>query len=132
MKISILIPCFNEEKSIEKCILSCLHQSRKPDQIVVVDDSSTDKTPAILNRYKNEVLIVTTPRRTGNKSSAQQYGLKFIKGDVFIATDGDSMLDKNFIKNIIQPFNKPDIVAVSGYVKSIRHSWITTYRALEY
>lgn len=132
MKVSILIPCFNEEKSIEKCVLSCLNQSRKPDQIVIVDDSSTDKTPDILARYKDQIRVVRTPKRTGKKSSAQEYGLKFIVGDIFVVTDGDTILDKNCIKNIIKGFNKPNVVAVSGYVKSIKYNWLTACRAFEY
>jgi len=132
MKVSILIPCFNEEKSIEKCVLSCLNQSRKPDQIVVVDDSSTDKTPDILARYRGQIKIVRTLKRTGKKSSAQEYGLKFIEGDIFVVTDGDTVLHKNFIKNIIKGFNGSNIVAVSGYVKSIKYNWLTACRAFEY
>ena len=132
MKVSILIPCFNEEKSIEKCVLSCLNQSRKPDQIVVIDDSSTDGTSEILSRYKDRIEVVRTRARTGSKSSAQQYGLKFIKGDIFITTDGDSVLDKNFIKNILKRFGKSDVMAAAGYVKSIKYNWLTACRSLEY
>jgi glycosyltransferase involved in cell wall biosynthesis len=51
MKISILIPCHNEEKSIRACVQSCLDQTRKPDQILVVNDGSIDKSAKITQYY---------------------------------------------------------------------------------
>lgn len=132
MKISILIPCYNEELAIEKCLFSCLNQSRRADQIIVVDDCSTDKTPEILKKFENQITVVTTPKNTGNKSYAQEYGLSFIKGDYFITTDGDTLLDRDFIKIIEKDLQNKKTVAVSGYVKSIKHNWLTSCRGLDY
>ncbi len=132
MKISILIPCYNEEKSIRKSVKSLLNQTRKADQIVVVDDCSTDATPEILKTFKNKIQVVRPERNTGNKSNAQEFGLKFIKGDVFIATDGDTILDPDFIKRIEEDFEDPEVKAVGGYVRSIQYNWLTACRALDY
>ena len=132
MKISILIPCYNEEKSIEKSAQSWLSQTRKADQIIVVDDCSRDRTPEILDQFKDKLTIVRTPKNTGNKSSAQEYGLQFLTGDIFVATDGDTLLDKDFLKNIEKDFQDPNIKAVGGYVKSLKYNWLTACRALDY
>lgn len=132
MKISILIPCFNEEVTIEKCLASCLNQTRPADEIVIVDDSSTDKTPEILKKYGNKIKVVKTPRNTGNKSYAQEYGLQFVTGDIFITTDGDTLLDKDFVKIVEINMQDESIDAVSGYVKSLKYNWITACRALDY
>ena len=51
VKISLLVACYNEEKSLRKSIRSCLNQTRKFDEMVFVDDSSVDKTPEILNKF---------------------------------------------------------------------------------
>jgi cellulose synthase/poly-beta-1,6-N-acetylglucosamine synthase-like glycosyltransferase len=133
LKISLLVPCYNEEKSIEASIHSCLNQTRAFDQLVYVDDSSKDKTPQILARYADRIEHVTTPKNTGNKSSAQEYGLAFVTGDIMVTTDGDTLLDPHFAEEIEKSFNaNSDIVAVAGYVRSLSYNWLTLCRAFEY
>jgi len=133
MKISILIPCHNEERSIAKCVQSCLNQSRQPDQILVVDDGSIDDSAKILAEFGDKIEVASIPYATGNKSYAQEFGLNFITGDVFVATDGDTILDKDFLKNIEADFlEEPEIAAVSGYVKSLKYNWVTACREIEY
>lgn len=132
MKIAILIPCHNEERSIRATIESCLNQSRKPDTILVVDDGSTDRTSEILASFGSAIKVVTISKATGNKSYAQEYGLKFIKEDIFIATDGDTILDKNLVKYVEEGFQDNNVVAVAGYVRSQSYNWLTACRAFEY
>lgn len=132
MKISILVPCHNEEKSIKTCILSCLNQSKKVDQIVVVNDGSTDKSLEILKKFKEKITLVNIAKATGRKSLAQEQGLKAVKGDLLIATDGDTILDYDFIKNITQDFNDDKVMASAGYVKSIPHNLLTACRQIDY
>lgn len=131
MKISILIPCHNEEKSIKKCVESCLNQSRKADEIVVVNDSSTDNSLKILKSFGKKIKIINNISK-GNKSYAQERGLKFIKGDVFVSTDGDTVLHEDFIKNIEKDFKDRKVAAVGGYVKSQKYNWLTLVRAYDY
>lgn len=133
MTISILIPAHNEEESIEACVKSCLSQTRRPDEIVVVNDGSTDKTAEILAGFGELIRVVTIPQATGNKSYAQEIGLGFITGDVFIATDGDTFLDRNFVKRVEEDFlADPRIKSVSGYVKSLKYNWLTACREIDY
>ena len=133
MKISILIPCHNEEKSIAACVTSCLEQTRPADQIVVVNDGSTDRSREILESFRDQIEVLHIAVATGNKSHAQELGLELITGDVFISTDGDTVLDKHFVEYVEQNFQaNPGLSAVSGYVRSIKHNWLTACRALEY
>jgi cellulose synthase/poly-beta-1,6-N-acetylglucosamine synthase-like glycosyltransferase len=132
MRISLLVPCYNEEKSVESCILSCLNQTRPFDQLIFVDDSSKDNTPTILKKYKNRITAIKTPCNTGNKSSAQEFGLQYITGDIFITTDGDTVLDKNFVAEIEKSFQDNNISAVAGYVRSLPYNWLTLCRAFDY
>jgi len=132
IKISVLIPCRNEERSIKATVESCLNQSRKPDQIVVVNDGSTDRTADILALFGDKIQVVTIKKATGNKSYAQEYGLKFVTSDVFVTTDGDTMLDKDFIKYIEEDFQDESIISVAGYVRSMKYNWLTACRAFEY
>ena len=139
LKISLLVACFNEEKSLQKSIRSCLNQTRKFDEMIYVDDSSTDKTPTILKKFAkqtrcaNLIKVVRTPRNTGNKSSAQEFGLQFITGDIFIVTDADTFLDTHFLEEIEKSFiSEPTAAAVCGYVRSLPYNWLTLCRSFEY
>ena len=132
MRVSILIPCYNEEKSIHKSAESWLAQTRPADEIIVVDDCSKDRTAEILKEFEGKIKVVRTPRNTGNKSSAQEFGLQFITGDVTITTDGDTLLDEHFVEHIEKDFQDPAVAAVGGYVKSLKYNWLTTCRGLDY
>ncbi len=133
MKISILIPCYNEEKSIADCVSSCLSQTRKPDQIIVVNDGSSDKSAEILASFGDAITVVSLPTPTGNKSYAQEIGLQYVTGDVFVATDGDTVLDQDFIKYVEDDFvQNPQLSALGGYIQSKKYNWLTACRAFEY
>lgn len=133
MTISILIPCYNEEVGIAECIRSCLAQTRPADQIVVVNDGSTDRSAEILNEFGDQITVLTMPKPTGNKSYAQEIGLKFVSSDYFVATDGDTILDKDFLKYVDENIEmNPTVSALSGYVRSMPHNWLTACRAFEY
>lgn len=132
MKISVLIPCHNEEKSIRACVESCLQQTRPFDEIVIVDDGSTDNSGQILAKFGKKITVMTLPRATGNKSFAQERGLELITGDVLVVTDGDTILDKHFVEQAELTMQNPEIVALGGYVKSIPINWLTACRAFDY
>ena len=109
LKISILIPCHNEEQSVESCVRSCFRQTRLPDEVVVVNDGSTDNSARILGQFSHAIKMVTILKATGNKSHAQEYGLGFITGDVVITTDADTLLDQNFVAETEKSFQDPEV-----------------------
>jgi len=87
VKISIITPTHNEEENIGKCLQSLVKQSFKPQQIIVVDDGSTDKTLKVVSDYADERFqIVTRPRHK--------------KGDIhrvpYVLREGSRLLDDNF------------------------------------
>lgn len=132
MKISVLIPCFNEEKMIEACIKSCLNQTRRFDEIIFIDDCSTDKTPEILNYYSDKIIVKRTPHNSGSKSKAQEFGLEFVTGDIFITTDADTILSKYFAQEVEECFSDEKTVAMAGYIESLPYNWLTLCRAFDY
>ena len=129
---SILIPAYNEEKSIRKCINSCLNQTKKADEIIVINDGSTDNTLNILKSFEKKIKIINLEKNTGNKSKAQEIGLKYVKTDIFITTDADTSLDKNFVEETIKNFKDKTISAVCGFVESDNENWITRVREIDY
>lgn len=118
---------------IRQCVDSCLAQTRRPDEIVVVNDASTDNTPIILKEYGDQILVVTTEVATGNKSRAQELGLRFVTGDIVMATDGDSVLHPQFLELVEKDFmNDPELSVVAGYVESMKHNLLTALREIDY
>lgn len=133
MRISIVIPAYNEDTTIKDCILSCINQTREADHIIVVNDGSTDKTGEILDSFWKKITAVHLKQNTWNKSHVQEIALKYVKDEIFIATDADTILDKNFVKEIEESFNQhKKIVSVCGYVISMKDNWLTACRELEY
>ena len=138
MKISLLIPSYNEDKSLEACLKSAFAQTRPLDEIIVVNDGSTDNTHAILTNYaiQYDILIpIHLKKNTGNKSKAQMKGFPHITGDIVIMTDGDTLLDEHFVERIESNFERDttgNLAAVAGYVSSIAYNWITACREIDY
>jgi cellulose synthase/poly-beta-1,6-N-acetylglucosamine synthase-like glycosyltransferase len=130
--VTILVPCYNEEKTIRKCVLSWLNQTHPADEVIVVNDCSTDGTLKVLREFKGRIKIVALKKNTGNKSYVQEKGLKHIKTDVFIATDADTMMDERFVERVHLAFKDPNASAFAGYVKSLRHNWLTACREIDY
>lgn len=103
MNVSVIIPVFNEEKNIKKCLESILNQEEKADEIIVIDNNSTDKTIDIVKKYKNIKIIkekkqgITQSRNTGFNNA---------KGDILIKCDADTLLKKDFIKKVKITFSK--------------------------
>ncbi len=130
--ISILITAYNEERHISRCVESCLKQKLKPEEIIVVNDGSKDRTVKILESYADKITIINLPKNTGNKSKAQEIGIKYIKTDIFITTDADTCLHPNFTIEILKSFSSNNITAVSGFVESKKGNWLTKVREINY
>ncbi len=100
--LSIIIPAYNAEQSIEKCIRSLENQDYTKLKILVVDDGSTDKTGSIvrnlLKRYKN---IRYIKKENGGKASALNVGLRYVRTALFGFIDSDTRLSENTLKNIV-------------------------------
>ncbi len=111
MKISVVLPAYNEEARIKKCLDSLRRQTRKPDEIIVVDNNSTDNTAKIIKTYKEVTLI---KEKEQGIIPARNAGFDKAIGDIIARCDADTILPDNFVKDIESDFkNNPSIVAVS-------------------
>ncbi len=126
--VSIIIPVFNEEKWIQRTILSCMNQYYPVDklEVIVVDDCSTDKTKHNADeiaelihqegeRFKtSERLFVHQLPQNGGKREALIAGVHMAKHDLVVFVDSDSFLEPNAIRNLVQPFQDPKMGGVAG------------------
>lgn len=100
--VSIIIPAYNVEQYIEKCIFSIIQQSYKNIEIIIIDDGSSDKTPLIIDQLAlqdNRILVFHT-QNTG-VSAARNVGIKLSKGEYLVFVDGDDYLSDDYVEYML-------------------------------
>lgn len=90
LSISVIIPTYNRADLVQRAITSLLEQTRLPDEIIIIDDGSTDETPNILTQYSAPVRTIRQPN-TG-RSAARNTGLQIATGDLIALLDSDDFL----------------------------------------
>ena len=103
--ISIIIPLYNKEKYIKKCIESVLLQSITDFEIVIVDDGSTDNSIAIIKSFKNERIHIIRQRNQG-PSKARNTGLKNASGEWILFLDADDILIPGSLETFLKLIHK--------------------------
>jgi len=96
IKVSIIIPAYNIEKYIEKCIKSAINQTIKDIEIIVVNDGSTDGTLEIINKFSkidNRIKIIN--KKNGGVSSARNIGFEISFGEYIQYIDGDDWIEQD-------------------------------------
>ena len=100
MKVSIIIPAYNCERYIEKCLDSVLSQKNIEPDIIVVNDGSTDSTGEILKKYQDEIRIVTTVNR--GISAARNEAMGLIRGEYTMFIDADDYLQEGAFERLAE------------------------------
>ena len=116
MKLSIIIPCFNEDKTIETIFNKVNEFDALKKEIIIVDDFSNDKTSIIikdLQKNNPELKFIRHEKNLG-KGGAIKSGLKLCTGDLIIIQDADLEYDPTDYNNLIEPFLKSDADVVYG------------------
>ncbi len=112
--ISVIIPAYNAEKTIKKCLDSILNQTYDDYEIIVVNDGSVDQTSVTLESYKKSVRYYETENH--GVSSARNFGLSKAKGDWITFVDSDDWIEKKMFENVIKIINNnTDIVMTNIY-----------------
>jgi cellulose synthase/poly-beta-1,6-N-acetylglucosamine synthase-like glycosyltransferase len=137
MSLSIVIPCYNEEDSIEGTIRRLLESDYKClEKVIVVDDCSTDNSYKIMKRVAEEnkrVFVCQTPNPTGCAAGAKNFGAQFVDTELIGFTDADSFPDKKAISNMVGFFNDPKVGGVTSRVLvKNREAFISRLQAIEY
>ncbi len=115
-KISIIIPIYNVEHVVSRCIDSVLTQSYCDFECILVNDGSTDKSGIICDEYaRKDSRIKVFHKINGGVGSARNYGLNSALGEWIVFVDGDDELLPNSLEYFIKGTKKGDLV-VAGYV----------------
>jgi cellulose synthase/poly-beta-1,6-N-acetylglucosamine synthase-like glycosyltransferase len=116
--VSIIVPAYNEEKTIAKTLESLLALDYPKDKlkILVIDDGSKDKTFKVAKKYEARGVMVYT-KKNGGKGSALNFALKKIDTELFGALDADSFVDKDALKRMVGYFENKKVMAVTPSMK---------------
>ena len=125
MKISVVIPVYNGEKYVSKCLESILKQDYKDFEIVIVDDGSTDESNIILNKYLLEdsrIKILKTENEGAN--NARYMGYLNSSGEYITFVDCDDWIERNFFKNVKKYLEegKADVI-ITGIIREFDETY---------
>lgn len=116
INISIIVPIFNVEQYLERCINSIIKQTFQDFELILVDDGSTDKCGKICDEYADtDDRIHVIHQNNGGLSDARNTGLRVSKGDYVVFVDSDDWVSEFFLENLlrVQSITNADIVECS-------------------
>ena len=116
IKLSVIIPCYNEEKTIFLIVEKIKKIKNLTTEIIIVDDCSTDATSDVLKKISQvypDIKIIRHEHNSG-KGSAIQSGIKLVTGNIVLIQDADLEYDPNDYSNLLQPFIETDADVVYG------------------
>jgi hypothetical protein len=114
MKISVIIPAYNAEKWLRSSVASVQKQTRRADEIIVVDDGSTDGTPGLCRELGEGVRYMR--RENGGLSAARNSGVAMAKGDWFLFLDADDVLYPDALEMLSAKAQSSGAEVVYGFV----------------
>ena len=119
-KISVIIPVYNTEKYIEKCLESLAKQTMQDFEVIIVNDGSTDNSKKVIKDYmKNSNLDIRyLEKENGGLASARNYGVERALGKYISFLDSDDYLDKNLFSNL-EKYMDEDIDLIKFKMKTV-------------
>ena len=119
IKISIIVPIFNVENYIERCLNSLINQTLKEIEIICINDGSTDNSLNILQKYqKKDCRITIINHENRGIGYVRNEGVKNAKGEFLGFVDPDDWVDLNYFEKLYAAAKRHDAdIAVSGFIR---------------
>lgn len=118
--VAIVIPAYNEEETIGKCLDACINQTSPAEEIIIVNNKSTDSTVEIVKRYQKEHPDSNIRLLNQNKyqgiAPTRNHGFDNTKCDVIGRIDADSIVEPDWVEAIRETFQDPVVAAATGPV----------------
>ena len=119
ISISVIIPVYNAEKYLDKCLESIINQSLKDIEIIFINDGSTDSSLKLLEKYRskdNRIIIID--QKNLRQAAARNNGLKIAKGEYISFVDADDWIEDTFLEQMYNEAINNDADIVASNVKS--------------
>ena len=118
-KISVIIPVYNVEEYLERCLNSVVNQTFKDLEIICVNDGSTDSSGEILQKFaRKDARIKIIKRPNGGLSAARNTGLEVMSGEYFAFLDSDDWIDLNFYEKLYEKAKEFDAdIAMADFIR---------------
>lgn len=130
--ISIIVPIFNSEKTLDKCINCILNQTFCDWELLLIDDGSTDKSCEICEKYATiDQRIKIYRKKNGGVSSARNYGLRYSRGEWLTFIDTDDYVQDSFLEIMVENATSVDLVVSGAYYINDRISFLPPERLVE-
>ena len=129
MRISVIIPTFNREEHLNNCLSSLLTQTKKPFEILVIDNSDNSYAKKVVNIFEEQfklqnISIYCFKNPINSGAIARNLGASKVKGDLVAFLDDDVLLDANYYEEIEKVFLEyPDSLGVHGYNKLVNKAY---------
>lgn len=114
-KVSIIVPIYNEEKNLKKCIESLINQTYKNLEIILINDGSTDNSKKVIDSYKDKRIVAIHKKNTGI-GDTRNTGINKSTGEYIMFVDSDDYIELNCVEILLKNLNenKADL-AISNY-----------------
>ena len=110
--VSVIIPAYNEEKTIAKTIKSVSESNYPKFEIIIIDDGSKDNTLKIAKKFEGKNIAVFH-KENGGKGTALNFGIKKAKGEIIFTMDADTRVDSKSMRNMVRFFKNKKIMSVT-------------------
>ena len=148
--VSVLIPCYNEEKVVCNTIDSILNSDYTNLEVVIIDDCSTDGSLGLIqSEYGKNPRVTILTKANGGKAEALNFGIQQAKYDFLVSMDADTMFLHDTVSRMVVHFSDPKVGGVAGFVEigndyfyqkahgesnstKAKFNWLTTCQRLEY
>ena len=126
--VSVIIPAYNIERYISRCLDSIMAQTYNNLEIIVIDDGSKDQTAEILDDYqKRDSRIIVVHKENGGVSSARNNGLDIATGDYISFVDGDDLIESNMYEILVKILEKEKTDIARLWLSNRYFRWVDYY-----
>jgi glycosyltransferase involved in cell wall biosynthesis len=120
MRVAVTVGVYNEERRVGGLLDALLHQTRPPDEVVIVDDGSTDRTRALAEEgARKDARFRILGQENRGPAAARNRAWRSASADVCVFTDGDCVPEPNWIEELLKPLLDPTVGAAGGTYKTI-------------
>lgn len=119
--ISVIVPVYESEKYLDRCVQSILNQTYQDFELILVDDGSPDNSPLLCDKWaENDSRVYVIHKENGGASSARNAGLKIAKGRWIAFADSDDWLDRTALKTLYDLANQYNVPMAIGGMRVVQ------------